>query len=340
MEFLLNQVLVGPSGLRSSEAALGAMTFGDGRGWGCTAEDAHRIMGRFVDAGGTTIDTAPNYSDGRSEEIIGEFARFRRDELVLSTKYTAAASSHPLAGGNSRRTMMQSVEGSLRRLQTDRIDLLWLHFWDFTTPLEEILRAADDLVSAGKILYFGISDTPAWIASRAVTLAQEQKRAPVIALQLEYNAAARGVERDLLPMAAALDLTTFCWGPLAAGALAGGNDPRRVAPDRIAAPVRTVRDGLAAIAGETGLTSRALALRWLIQSGVSRIPILGARSADQLSQTLSDIAEPIDAEIWSRVDTLAESGTLFPTPLIRSSYLRKFALGDPARHAEPARPRC
>lgn len=337
---MLNQVLVGPSGLRSSEIALGAMTFGESRGWGCSPDEAAAIMQCFLDAGGTTIDTAPNYSNGQSEEIIGAFARSRRDEIVISTKFTASSTAHPLAGGNNRRSMMQSVEGSLRRLQTDRIDILWLHFWDDTTPMEEILRGADDLVSAGKILYFGISDTPAWLISRAATLAEQQRRAPVIGVQLEYNAASRGVERDLLPMADALNLAVFCWGPLAAGALAGGTDPQRQAGDRIPLPLREVRDAMLEIAGESGEAPTRLALRWLMQSGENRIPIVGARTADQLTAVLKDIATPIDGETFARVDGLSIAGTLFPGPLIRSSYLRKFAMGTPERFSAPHSLRC
>lgn len=337
---MLNQVLVGPSGLRSSQVALGSMTFGDTRAWGCDVEEANRILTRFVEVGGTTIDTAPNYADGRSEEIIGAFARGCRDELVISTKYTASGKSHPLAGGNSRRSMMQSVEASLKRLQTDHIDLLWLHFWDFTTPIEEVLRAADDLVRSGKILYFGLSDTPAWIASRAVTMAEVQRSAPVIALQLEYNAASRGVERDLLPMADSLGLSTFCWGPLAAGALANGATPQRQTGDCIPASVREVRDSLLGIAQETGATPARLALRWLMQSGRARIPIAGARTKDQIDQVLSDVDTPIDMETYSKVEGIAKAGTLFPAPLINSSYLRKFALGTPDRFSEPSRLRC
>ena len=337
---MLNQVLVGPSGLRSSEIALGTMAFGEARAWGCAADEAEAIMQSFVDAGGTTIDTAPNYAEGQSEEIVGTFARNRRDELVLSTKFTGSSSAHPLRGGNSRRSMMQSVEASLRRLQTDRIDLLWLHFWDGTTPMEEILRGADDLVSAGKILYFGISDTPAWLVARAATLAEQQRRTPVVAIQLEYNAATRGVERDLLPMADALDLTAFCWGPLAAGALAGGMTPRRVAAYRIPAAIREVREALLHIAGESGVTPTRLALRWLMESGRARIPIVGARTRDQFAQVLDDVAQPLDSAIVAEVDRLSSAGTLFPGPLIQSPYLRKFAFGAPERFNAPPPRRC
>lgn len=178
-------------------------------------------MAAYIERGGTTIDTAPNYAGGASEEIVGRFAKSRRDELLLSTKYTASNSPHPLAGGNSRRAMIQLVEASLARLGTDRIDLMWLHFWDFTTPLDEVLRAADDLCRASKMLYFGLSYTPAWLASRAVTMAELTRTIPVSALQLEYSAAVRDVEHELLPLAAACELGVFCWGPQAAGARPG-----------------------------------------------------------------------------------------------------------------------
>lgn len=337
---MLKQVLVGPSGLRSSELVLGAMAFGDTRPWGCPAVEAEAIMGIFVEAGGTTVDTAPNYADGRSEAIVGAFAQGRRDELVISTKYTAASSTHPLAGGNSRRSMVQSVEGSLRRLKTDRIDILWLHFWDHTTPLDEIIRAADDLVSAGKILYFGILDTPAWLISRAATLAQLQGRAPVIAVQLEFNVVARGAERDLLPMCESLNLAAFCWGPLAAGALAGGDAPIRQPVDRLAQPLREARAAIIELAEQTGLTASGLALRWLMQSGPARIPIVGARAAEQFRQVVRSVADPIDDETFAKVNAMGQAGTLFPEPLLSSPYLRKFAMGTPDRFVPLASPRC
>lgn len=336
---MLNQVLVGPSGLRSSEIALGSMTFGEPGEWGCDEEEAQAILAAFAEAGGTTIDTAPNYAGGESERIIGKFAKTRRGELVLSTKYTASSTRHPLAGGNSRRAMVQSVEESLRRLQTDRIDLFWLHYWDHTTPLDEILRAVDDLVSAGKILYFGLSDIPAWLASRAVTIAEQQRRAPVVALQLEYNVASRGVERDLLPMADTLGLTTFCWGPLAAGALAGSNNPKRLAGKKLPPDKERVRSAIENIAAEANTSPRRLALRWLMQSQTRRVPIIGARTAKQLQETLTDAVQELDEDTFARIDGMAAAEPLFPSPLIGSSYLRKFALGTPERFADEFPPR-
>lgn len=332
--------LVGGSGLRSSEIALGTMTFGETRSWGTAPDEAAAIMAAYVERGGTTIDTAPNYAGGAAEEIVGRFAASRRNELVLSTKYTASSSAHPLAGGNSRRSMVQSVEASLRRLGTDRIDLLWLHFWDFTTPLDEVLRAADDLVRAGKVLYFGLSDTPAWLASRAVTIAELVRSAPVAAVQLEYSLAARDVEHELLPMAKACDLGVFCWGPLAAGALALGDAPQRrpgaAIPPAVSAAAAQLRD----VAEAEGRSPAGLALRWVLQSSeASCLPILGARSAAQLTATLDGLGEPLDAAMLAGLAEIGRPSPIFPARLIGSSYLRKFALGDPSRFEEPARPR-
>lgn len=335
---MVRQLLVGRSGLRSSQVALGTMTFGDTRKWGADAAAAKAITTRFLDAGGTTIDTAPNYAGGGSEEIVGALTEGIRDEVVLTTKYTAAASQHPLAGGNSRRSMTQSVEASLRRLRTDRIDLLWLHFWDGTTPLDEILRAADDLVSAGKILYFGMSDTPAWLVARAATMAELRRITPVIAIQAEYNVATRGIERDLLPMADALDLGCFCWGPLAAGALAGG-DRTRAPADRIAPGTATVRDALLALSDRLSIPPHRLALRWIMQSGRGRIPIIGARTEDQIADLLDGLSDPLDSEAMAEMGAFADGGTLFPTPLIESRYLRGFAFGDVSRFDLPVAPR-
>jgi len=337
---MLKQVLVGNSGLRSSQIALGTMTFGEGRDWGCSADEAMDILSRFVEAGGTTIDTAPNYANGGSEKIIGRFASGKRDELVLSTKYTASSTKTPLAGGNSRRSMVQSVEASLKRLDTDRIDLLWLHFWDFTTPLDEILRAADDLTRAGKILYFGLSDTPAWLASRAVTIAELRNLAPVVAIQLEYNVASRGVETDLLPMAENLGLSAFCWAPLAAGALTDGTARKRNSGKRLPSYVQTARDGLASIAAKTGIASHHLALLWLLGSGRNLIPIVGARTSDQLTEMVQAISASLDAEIIDEISGLATPKLPFPTKLIESDYLRTFALGTPERYDKPWPSRC
>jgi aryl-alcohol dehydrogenase-like predicted oxidoreductase len=333
--------LLGPSGLRVSELCLGTLTFGEKKDWGADAEAADAILAAFGDAGGTFIDTAPNYSGGAAEEIVGGFLKGHREDFVVATKFTASTSAHPLAGGNSRKSMVRAVEGSLRRLDTDHIDLLWLHYWDGTTPLEEILRALDDLVSAGKVLYTGISDTPAWLISRATTMAALRGWSPVVAVQLEYNLASRTAERELRPMATAMDLGVVCWGPLAAGALAGGTDPRRRKADAVPAHLARVASEVRRLSLDAGVTVPAMALGWLMQrqGGASTIPIVGARSAEQIEATLAAAATEIDRTILVALDAIAPPELGFPHELIGSSYLRKLALGDPAALIPPARTR-
>ncbi|MDX3898935.1 MAG: aldo/keto reductase [Sphingobium sp.] len=325
--------LLGGSGLRVSELCLGTLTFGERKDWGADADTAFAILTRFSDAGGTFIDMAPNYGDGAGEEIVGAFVTGRRHDFVLATKFTAATQRHPLAGGNSRKAMIHSVEASLRRLGTDYIDLLWLHFWDGTTPIDEIARGLDDLVSSGKILYAGFSDTPAWLVSRAATIAELRGWARPVAIQLEYNILARTPERELLPMAEAMDLGRVCWGPLAAGALTGGEHTRLAKiPPRLA-------EGAAAcveIATAAGSSPIALALGWLISRGC--VPVVGARRPEQLDEALA--LETIAPDVLAKLDAIATPDLGFPHALIGSSYLRRFALGEPDGLIPLARPRC
>src|SRR5437764_12542140 len=218
----LGYTTFGRSGLRVSEVALGTMTFGDDWGWGADADESARIFDAFADAGGTFVDTASNYTEGTSERLVGELAAGRRDRFVLATKYTLTIDpSDPNAGGNHRKSLVRSLEQSLRRLRTDYVDLLWLHMRDGATPIEEVVRALDDQVRAGKVLYVGISDSPAWVAARANAIAELRGWTPFVALQLPYSVASRDPERELLPMAAELGLTVAAWGVLGAGVLSG-----------------------------------------------------------------------------------------------------------------------
>src|SRR6478672_8922059 len=214
--------LLGNSGLRVSEAALGAMTFGDDWGWGAAKDESRKVYDAFREAGGNFIDTANSYTKGTSESFLGEFMKDHRQSMVLATKYsTAAAGTDPNAGGNHRKNMMQAVEASLRRLQTDYIDLYWVHIWDQMTPVEEVMRGLDDLVRQGKILYAGISDAPAWWIAQANTLAELRGWSAFIGLQVEYSLIERTVERELIPMAKALNIGVTAWSPLAGGVLTG-----------------------------------------------------------------------------------------------------------------------
>ena len=214
--------LLGKSGLRVSEICLGAMTFGEEWGWGASKEECHKIFNSYVDAGGNFIDTANKYTEGTSEKYIGEFIANDRDRFVLATKYTSnTRRGDPNAGGNHRKNMIQSLEASLERVNTDYIDLYWVHAWDPLTPIEEMMRALDDMVRAGKILYIGISDAPAWTVSQANTLASLKGWTEFTGLQIEYSLIERTPERELLPMADALDVGVTAWSPLGGGVLTG-----------------------------------------------------------------------------------------------------------------------
>src|SRR5277367_3367665 len=214
--------LLGNSGLRVSEICLGTMTFGEDWGWGSPKEESKKIYDAYREAGGNFIDTANIYTNGTSETFLGEFMQGHRESVVLATKYTnAGPGKDPNAAGNHRKSMMQSVEASLKRLKTDYIDLYWLHIWDTITPVEEVMRAFDDLVRQGKILYAGVSDTPAWWIAQANTLAELRGWTRFVGLQIEYSLMERTPERELLPMAKALGLGVTAWSPLAGGLLTG-----------------------------------------------------------------------------------------------------------------------
>src|SRR6478752_10444418 len=215
--------LLGRSGLKVSELCLGTMGFGTESGWGADAATSFAIMEKFAESGGNFLDTANIYKLGTSEKIIGEFiSNHDRDYFVIATKYTLHDNAtNPNASGNNRKNMMRSVEESLKRLQTDFIDVLYLHIWDDLTPIDEILRGLDDLVKQGKVNYIAISDTPAWQVAKGNTLAELMGWSSFIALQVEYSLLQRSPERELIPMAKHFGMTLTPWAPLAGGALTG-----------------------------------------------------------------------------------------------------------------------
>src|SRR5919108_3184537 len=221
----LRERLLGRSGIRVSDACLGTMTFGTAWGGGADEPACREIYAAFREAGGNFVDTPNLYTDGESEEIVGRLFPPGRDAIVLSTKFTRPTGADANSGGSHRKSLRRSVEASLRRLGTDYIDLLYVHAWDQRTPLDETLRALDDLVGAGTVLAAGISNTPAWVISRADLLAEQRGWSRFCALQLEYSLVARSPDRELLPMAAAIDLPVLAWSPLARGALAGEPPP-------------------------------------------------------------------------------------------------------------------
>ncbi len=329
--------LLGHSGLRVSELCLGAMTFGDDRGWGASAQESRRIFDAYAEAGGNFIDTADIYTDGTSEKLVGEFVAGNRERFVLATKYSNSAPvGDPNAAGNHRKNMVQSLEASLKRMQLDYIDLYWLHAWDFMTPVEEVMRAFDDLVRAGKILYVGISDAPAWIISRADTLAQLRGWSRFVAIQVEYSLVERTAERELLPMARALDLGVTAWSPLGSGLLtgkytrdAGQQDKRRL--DQ--APFKDIDDRIYSIAREVdrvaeeiGKPPSQVALNWLRQRDGVR-PIVGARTLDQFKENCGCLAFSLADDQMERLNKVSQIELGFPHDFLASEIPRSFLYG-------------
>jgi len=285
--------LLGRSGLKVSELCLGTMGFGEATPWGVSAQTSFGIMEAFGDAGGNFLDTANRYQDGQSEEIVGEFINQNdRDYWVVATKYSLHDNkTNPNASGNNRKNMMRSVEKSLKRLKTDFIDVLYLHIWDWLTPMDEVMRGLDDLVSQGKVTYIAISDTPAWLVAKGQTMAELMGWSRFVALQVEYSLLQRTPERDLIPMAKHFDLTITPWAPLAGGALTGKylrNDPGRIKEGSVRLGDRAVgiTKQVVAIAEELGVSPSHVALAWTMQQGFSSIPIVGATKLSQVKDNL------------------------------------------------------
>lgn len=321
--------LLGPTGLRVSELCLGAMTFGEDWGWGASVEECSKLFNAYLDHGGNFIDTANYYTNGSSETIVGELSKGIRERLVIATKYTLNTDpeNNSNAGGNHRKNMVRAVEQSLRRLQTDYIDLYWVHIWDKLTPIEEIMRGLDDLVSAGKIVYTGFSDVPAWVVAKGNAMAEVRGWNKFAALQLEYNLAQRGIERELLPLAKHDDLAILAWSPLAMGLLSG---KYRSTQDKGLSGRSSFVDGrltdrnigiintLVEVAAELGAAPAAIALRWLQYQYHQVIPILGARKLDQLLDNLSSIKYELTDAHLKRLDEASRIELGFPYEMLAS----------------------
>jgi aryl-alcohol dehydrogenase-like predicted oxidoreductase len=320
--------LFGNTGLRVSALCLGAMTFGEQRAWGAGKSASRAVFERFAERGGNFIDTANNYMNGTSEEFLGEFLAGRREQFVLGTKYSLTLHpDDPNGGGNHRKSLVRNLEESLRRLRTDYIDVYWLHAWDFFTPVEEIMRALDDMVRAGKILYLGISDTPAWIVAYANAIAAERGWTGFSGLQPEYSLAQRDAERDLLPMARAFGMTVTPWSPLAGGLLTGKYNDRpdsegRLAPgqsrDQVTERGLAIAGAVASVAGDIGRTTAQVALAWLLHQPGSVIPLIGARRVEQLDDNLGCLDIELTAGQLERLDQASRIDLGFPHDFIAS----------------------
>jgi aryl-alcohol dehydrogenase-like predicted oxidoreductase len=332
--------LLGNSGLRVSEASLGTMTFGEDWGWGSGKDESRKVYDAFREAGGNFIDTANVYTNGTSELFLGEFMEGHRQSMVLATKYSnAMPGTDPNAAGNHRKSMMQSIEKSLKRLKTDYIDLYWVHIWDQITPAEEVMRGLDDLVRQGKILYVGISDAPAWWVAQANTIAGLRGWSPFIGLQIEYSLIERTVERELIPMAQALNVGVVAWSPLSGGILTGkyhGNGsseagrmnsdimkgfmPDQQRAERVVAAVKTV-------SAQIGRSIAQVALAWLRYRVVPVIPILGARKLSQLQDNLASFDLALSPEQIKILDEASRIEPGFPQSMYEKELARALAYG-------------
>ena len=347
---LTNYVTLGRSGLRVSPFCLGTMTFGEDWGWGSTVAESEAIIARYMELGGNFIDTANGYTKGHSETIIGDFVahdRNRRDRMVIATKFfTNLYRGDPNAGGSSRKNIIASCEQSLRRLRTDYIDLYWMHAWDKSTPIDETMRALDDLVRAGKVRYIGVSDTPAWKVAQAQMLAEWKAWTPFIALQVEYSLIERTIEGDLLPMAHEFDLGVTPWSPLRGGALSGkytranAGTQKADRGDRVMSFLNertfAIVDVLERIGQELQVSPAAVALAWVQQRPGVTSTIIGARLLAQLEQNLTALDVRLTPEHNVALDAVSAPTLGFPHAFLK--FASMFSGGGTTVNGEPSVP--
>jgi aryl-alcohol dehydrogenase-like predicted oxidoreductase len=327
MTTLDSYITLGRSGLRVSPLTLGTMTFGEDSGWGASVADSETILAEYLDRGGNFVDTANIYTNGHSEKIIGDYfasRRGQRDRVVIGTKFFGTLyPGDPNGGGAGRKAIVQQCEQSLRRLQMDYVDIYWLHNWDRTAPIEETLRALDDLVTAGKIRYVGFSDVPAWVAAEAQTIAQFRGTAPIIAMQLEYSLLERTVEGELLPMAKAHGMGVMPWSPLKSGRLSGKYSRNGSGPvDTKRAPFTggptdedwVVIDALETVAAELQVSPAAVALAWVRGRPGVASTLVGARTIDQLRANLASLDLTLSDAHVATLDAASEPTLDFPAP--------------------------
>lgn len=325
---LNHYVTLGRSGLRVSPFCLGTMTFGKEWGWGSDVETSNKVIQAFLDAGGNFLDTANMYTKGHSEVVIGDYFHGgpgdgKRDRVVIATKFLGNMyMGDPNGGGASRKTIYESCEQSLRRLKTDYIDLYWMHFHDAHTPIDETMRALDDLVRAGKVRYIGFSDTPAWIVAQAQTMAMFRDWSPLIALQIEYSLLERTVEHDLMPMAREMGLGVTPWSPIKGGILSGKytreNTPKegegRYKEDSRYLTERTFQivDALIEIGKAHNVSAAQVAFKWVQDRPGVASSIIGARKLDQLEENLKALDLELTEDETRELDELSAPEPIFP----------------------------
>jgi aryl-alcohol dehydrogenase-like predicted oxidoreductase len=316
--------LLGKSGLRVSELCLGTMTFGEEWGWGASQDVARKIFESYVAAGGNFIDTANGYTNGTSEKMVGDFIKADREKFVVATKYSFNLKpGDPNAGGNHRKNLVQSLEASLKRLKLDYVDVFWVHAYDGLTPIKETMRALDDVVRAGKVLYAGVSDMPAWVIAEGNTIAEYEGWTPFTALQVEYSLVERTPERDLLPMAHQFEMAITPWSPLGGGVLTGkygktsesGKNGKRL-EQAFSHKVSERNLKIAEVVGEVALelecSAAQVALAWLRAQKGAIIPILGARTFEQWTDNLKCLDISLSEKDLNKLNEVSEIDLGFP----------------------------
>ncbi|MFD2420460.1 aldo/keto reductase [Amycolatopsis pigmentata] len=342
--------LLGRSGLRVSPLSLGTMTFGADWGWGADDGESRRIFDTYVDRGGNFVDTSVNYTDGSAERLLGSFLKDKRDRIVVATKFTMARDpENPNSGGNHRLNLLRSVETSLRQLDTDRIDLLYLHGWDFTTAPEEVMRGLDDLVRAGKVVYLGISNTPAWRVAQMQTLADLRGWSPLVALEIEYSLVERTVEHELIPMAAGLGLGVVPWSPLGGGILtgkygttdlaaaAGGGVPGSrkgviASSGHLNERALAVAGAVREVADEIGVPASQVAIAWTLLNPAVASTIIGARTLRQAEDNLDALAVRLSEEQRARLDQASAPNLIFPHRFLARPMVHQLIFGKTTVH--------
>ena len=336
--------LFGHSGLRVSELCLGTMTFNPDPGFGVDEAQSRKIFDAYMEAGGNFIDTANLYGRGVSESMLGDFIAGERERIVLATKYSNnMVSDDPNAGGNHRKNLVQSVDASLKRLKTEYIDLYWVHIWDYTTGVEDVMRALDDLVRAGKVLHVASSNMPAWLVSQGNTIARMRGWTPFSGLQLHYNLVERTCESEFLPMAKQQDMAITPWSPLAGGLLTGKfnrdadeslREGSRIASNRwgdLSETKLNIAEAVSAVAKEIGRSPSQVALNWLRQNKLSTvIPIIGATKVEQVKDNLGCLEFELSDEHIDRLDEVSAPPPTYPASLLASPMMGRMIQGEVA----------
>jgi aryl-alcohol dehydrogenase-like predicted oxidoreductase len=330
----MNYNLFGQSGLRVSELCLGTMGFGTEWKWGAAKEMSKQIFDAYTGAGGNFLDTANRYTEGTSEKFLGEFIASDRDHFVLATKYSLRDRPGDLNfAGNHRKNMMRSVRDSLKRLNTEFIDVLWVHAWDSWTTTEEIMKGLEDLISRGLVHYIGVSDTPAWVVSQANTMAQLRGWSQFVGLQIEYSLLQRTVEPELMPMGKAFGMTVTPWAPLAGGALTGKylkGDKGRLPETslRLGEKAVSITKKVVAVADRLGVTPSQVAINWTRQhKGQSVIPIVGATKVSQLLDVLGCLNLELPADAMNELNEISKIELPFPQKFFSEQTVRDILYG-------------